>query len=242
MRAVIYDDHQGGYIDNVPSTFTRSNNDLGNVYFNIAPDRAGICPNGLPAGGAGGLLHAAERGRRPTTSRSPGRTPIRSTTRARASRCCYQINDDWDVLITESLQSLDAEGMSVEYPIGSDFQPLAPLQVTSFTPSYDKDNYANTAWTVNGKIGALQGQSTPAATPTGTSRSRWTTPTTPAPSAACTTSAPAASTGFGRRHPPTCFSPLGLSGTTRSATPTSATKSGVSTPDDWRIRGIVGAY
>ena len=51
VRAVIYDDHQGGYIDNVPSTFTRSNNDLGNSYFNITPNAAGICPNGLPAGG-----------------------------------------------------------------------------------------------------------------------------------------------------------------------------------------------
>ncbi len=51
VRAVIYDDHQGGYIDNVPSTFTRSNQDLGNSYFNIHPNAAGLCPNGLPAGG-----------------------------------------------------------------------------------------------------------------------------------------------------------------------------------------------
>ena len=32
MRAVIYSDHRGGYINNVPSTFTRMNNDLGNYY------------------------------------------------------------------------------------------------------------------------------------------------------------------------------------------------------------------
>ena len=50
IRAVIYDEKQGGYIDNVPTTFTRSNQDLGNFYFNIAPNAAGICPNGLPAG------------------------------------------------------------------------------------------------------------------------------------------------------------------------------------------------
>jgi len=47
----------------------------------------------------------------------------------------YQINDDWNVLITESLEDLDAEGLSVEFPVGSDFQTLQPLQVTSFTPS-----------------------------------------------------------------------------------------------------------
>src|SRR6201996_8637751 len=37
IRAVIYDETQGGYIDNVASTFTRSDQDLGNAYFNIKP-------------------------------------------------------------------------------------------------------------------------------------------------------------------------------------------------------------
>src|ERR1700761_9160377 len=48
VRLVIYDDRQGGYIDNVPSTFTRSNLDLGNAYYNIKPT-AGLCPNKQPA-------------------------------------------------------------------------------------------------------------------------------------------------------------------------------------------------
>ena len=48
FRAVIYDDRQGGYIDNVPSTFTRKNSDLGNFYAGIKP-AGGVCPNGLPA-------------------------------------------------------------------------------------------------------------------------------------------------------------------------------------------------
>src|ERR1700723_3491159 len=34
VRAVIYDDQRGGYIDNVPSTFTRKNSDLGIYYAN----------------------------------------------------------------------------------------------------------------------------------------------------------------------------------------------------------------
>ncbi|MGZ5924180.1 MAG: TonB-dependent receptor, partial [Rhizomicrobium sp.] len=44
VRGVIYNDRQGGYIDNVPSTFTRSNQDS-NAYFGIKPTN-GICPNG----------------------------------------------------------------------------------------------------------------------------------------------------------------------------------------------------
>ncbi len=36
VRAVIYDDHRGGYIDNVPATFTRKNTDIGIHYGNYA--------------------------------------------------------------------------------------------------------------------------------------------------------------------------------------------------------------
>ena len=68
----------------------------------------------------------------------------------------YQVNDDWNVLISESLSRLDAEGLATEYPVGTDFQPLKPLQVTAFSPTYDKDRFQNTAWTVNGKIGPIR--------------------------------------------------------------------------------------
>src|ERR1700761_9352784 len=55
MRAVIYDESQGGYTDNVASTFSRSNEDLGNGYFGIKPNAANVCPNGLAAGSLTGL-------------------------------------------------------------------------------------------------------------------------------------------------------------------------------------------
>ena len=60
------------------------------------------------------------------------------------------------MLIQQSFQDLDAEGLYAEYPTGSDFQPLQALQVTSFTPSYDKDRFENTSWTLNGKVGPLR--------------------------------------------------------------------------------------
>jgi outer membrane receptor protein involved in Fe transport len=50
VRAVIYDDHRGGYIDNVPATFTRKNTDLGIHYANY-PAVNGQCPDGLPNSG-----------------------------------------------------------------------------------------------------------------------------------------------------------------------------------------------
>jgi outer membrane receptor protein involved in Fe transport len=164
IRATVYDERQGGYITNVPTTFTHSNADPGNA-FGISPTN-GVCTvaaggNGLPSsGGAGscalgsapGASNAglAGKGENPTTY-SGGRFSIG-----------YKINNDWDVLISESFSHLDADGLSVEYPYSSELSPtgglvaLKPLQNTEFTPSYDHDNYENTAWTLNGKIGAIK--------------------------------------------------------------------------------------
>jgi outer membrane receptor protein involved in Fe transport len=152
LRAVIYTDREGGYIDNVPSTFTRSNLD-NNSYFGIKPT-AGLCPNGQPAGQTGycTLPNAAQANNFALAGKD--QNPV-THDGARVS-LLYQFHPDWDILISESLTNLDAEGLSVEYPVGSDFQTLKPLQVTAFSPSYDKDKMENTAWTVNGKVGDLK--------------------------------------------------------------------------------------
>src|SRR6266852_8197227 len=47
VRAVIYNDQRGGYIDNVPATFTRKNTDLGIHYANYP---TGCGPNSTPPG------------------------------------------------------------------------------------------------------------------------------------------------------------------------------------------------
>src|SRR6202790_2002588 len=47
VRAVIYNDQRGGYIDNVPATFTRKNTDLGIQYANYQAVN-GRCPAGMP--------------------------------------------------------------------------------------------------------------------------------------------------------------------------------------------------
>ena len=153
VRGVIYSDHQGGYIDNVPSTFTRSNVD-NNVYFGIKPT-AGKCPNGLPPGPQTGFctLPGAPQANNFALAQKNWNPVTHDGGRLSA---LYEINNDWDVLITESFQNMDAEGLSSTLPVGSDFQPLKPLETTVFSPTYDKDRFNNTAWTVNGKIGDLR--------------------------------------------------------------------------------------
>ena len=167
IRAVIYDERQGGYIDNVNSTFTRSNADPGNnAYFNIAPV-GGICRtvdggNGLPAytGFPFSVAH-------PSNCTLGGTGQVNNSSLAKSNfnptdyyggrvSALWQIDNDWNVLISESYGNVDAEGQSVEYPIGSDFQKLQPLQITNFAPSWTRDHYWNTAWTVNGKLGDLK--------------------------------------------------------------------------------------
>src|SRR5262249_17547645 len=153
--AVIYNDRQGGYIDNVPSTFTRSNSDLGNFYFNIHANGAGVCPNGLPPGPAGFCALPQTSAPQINNYAIAGTNQNPLPHNALRLSALYDFNDDWNVLITESLQNLTVDGLSVEYPTGSDFQQLGDLEVTAFSPTYDRDNFQNTAWTVNGKIADL---------------------------------------------------------------------------------------
>jgi len=237
VRVVFYDDHQGGYIDNVPSQFTRSNNDLGNSYFGIKPT-GGACPNGLPAGGPQGLCTLPNQQSANNYSLARNNFNPVDYQGARGS-LLFDINDDWNVLVTEAFQSLDAEGLSIEEPTGSNFQTLAPLQVTSFAPSYDRDSFENTAWTLNGKIGPLKAIYTGSymlrhisqqMDYTNYSRS------TGGMYYECT----GGGTGFGTAAP-TCFSPVSSWQDTVRNTHLS-NEFRISTPDDWRIRFIAGVF
>jgi iron complex outermembrane receptor protein len=236
VRLVVYDDHHGGYIDNVPSTFTRSNSDLGNSYFNILPS-GGRCPNGLPPGGAGLCTIAnAPQANNFAIARND-QNPV-DYTGARIS-ALYQINDDWNVLISESLQNLDAEGLSVEYPTGSDFQKLQPLQVTAFAPSYDKDKYENTAWTVNGKISDFKVIYTGSYLVRNIHQQMEYSNYSRSAGGMyyqCT----GGSTGWGTGAP-TCYSPVGYwQDTVRNTHLSNELR--VSTPDTWRFRVLAGAF
>jgi iron complex outermembrane receptor protein len=159
IRATIYDERQGGYIDNIASNFSRSNIDGGNAYFNLHPTTGNLCPNGLPSsnGTATGLcaLPAAQQanGGQYNNNAIAQKNFNPVTYQGFRVAAKWQIADDWDALISESYQKMDAEGSFAQEPVGLNFQPLQPLQTTIFTPSYNKDKYWNTAWTLNGKIG-----------------------------------------------------------------------------------------
>ena len=148
IRAVIYSDNRGGYINNVPATFTRSATDLGfagNGYV-IPNNNIGINNFNLVANGINPVTYNG----------------------ARVS-LLFQASDDWDVLLQQSYQNMNAQGVFYQMPNSSQGaslnalgEPLAtgpklgPLEVTTFEPSYNKDRFESTAITVDGKVGDIK--------------------------------------------------------------------------------------
>jgi outer membrane receptor protein involved in Fe transport len=239
IRGVIYDERRGGYITNVPSTFTRNNSDLGNFYAGITPNAAGICPNGLP-----GTKYCAVPGSPVANNYTlAGNATNPVTYQGIRLSALYQINDDWNALIAQSYQNMEADGEFVQYPTGSAGQALGPDQATIFTPSYDKDKYENTSWTVNGKIGDLKAVYTGGylvrhidqqADYTNYTRSvgGW--------YYSCS-GGPLKGSGLGAGTPATCYSPVSSWQDTVTNTHQSH-EFRLSTPDEWQVRGILGAY
>ena len=149
VRGIYYNDKQGGYIDNVPSTFTRNEQLDDNSYIGVRPT-GGVCPDGGQPSHTGfcGSPNAPRANNYAIAAKA--QNPV--MTQGARIEALYKFAPDWDVLISQSVQDLDAEGLSTSYPVGSDFQTLKPLQVTSFVPTYNKDNFESTAWTLNGKV------------------------------------------------------------------------------------------
>jgi outer membrane receptor protein involved in Fe transport len=236
-RVVVYDERQGGYIDNVASTFTRSNQDPGNYYLGIAPNGSGVCPNGLPAGPKGCTI---PNGQVYNNSAIAGKNSNPVDYQGARLSVLWEVNPDWNVLITESLQNMNAQGIDAEYPVGSDFQPLKPLQITAFEPSYDKDRLENTSWTVNGKVGPLKAIYTGGYSVRNINQQEDYTNyarTGGGMEYQCT----GPNSYWGNAGPTTCYSPMSYwNDTVRNTHLSNEVR--LSSPDDWRLRFIVGAF
>ncbi len=147
-RGVIYNDSRGGYINNVAGTFARSPADLAIVAYNngvVPTNSVAINNNNLVANAINPVTYKGFR-----------------------LSALYKISSEWDALLTQSYQSMDSQGVFYQMPHGTDGatidingvqiggQPLPPLSVNLFAPSYDKDKFENTALVINGRIGDLK--------------------------------------------------------------------------------------
>ncbi len=231
VRGVIYDDHRGGYIDNVPATFSRKNTDIGIHYANYGAV-GGACPDGQPNNG-----YCVPPGS-PTVNNNnlAGRAINPVTYKGIRVEALYKINDAWNVLLSQSYQTLDSQGVFYQQPNASNGAHLAPLEVTLFNPAFDKDQFESTALTVNGKIGLLKAVYTggylarkvdQAGDYTNYSRGVY------ADYYQCV-AGPGGGTG-------TCYSPS-AAWRSQERNEHQQHEFRLSTPDEWRVRGIVGAF
>ena len=128
LRGVVFSERRGGYIDNVNST-------IGYVPGTIPHDIGGnpTANNGQVAG---------------------ANTNSVDYQGARLS-ALWRMSDNWDLLLQQNYQNMEADGYFYAYPTGTDGTALGKYQLTAFTPAYTKDRYSSTAWTLNGKLGDL---------------------------------------------------------------------------------------
>jgi iron complex outermembrane recepter protein len=158
VRAVIYADRQGGYIDNVPGTFQ--------LPFNGNVGVAGRLPTGNPLL----VMRAIQSCQATATTVVPNcngsnyRVPTRqvinndqfvednyndATYRGGRIALTVKLTDDWSIDVMHARQALDTDGVF-------DYEPdVGDLKVTKFNKNELQDKFDVTTLTVNGRLGML---------------------------------------------------------------------------------------
>lgn len=141
IRGTVYTDHHGGYIDNKLSTFTRLPSDLGSYYLAYNGNGNKLTPAQQTNGGQYDNKSLVQDNFNPVDY-TGGRVELG-----------WKFAPDWDLLVTESYQDLQTKGTFAVQTYTYDYAPLTGLSSTLFEPQFSKDDYTNTSWTLNGKIG-----------------------------------------------------------------------------------------
>ena len=148
LRGVVYNDQQGGYIDNVqgfrdlsesaryrPQGTVRANGTV------VGPTRAGFSSTNpsnninFEAADNSGLVEEDFNDTSYAGFRLSG---------------LYEFNGDWNLLVAHSRQRIESDGVFFEDP------ELDDLEIQRFEQDEIEDEYHNTAWTLEGRIGALE--------------------------------------------------------------------------------------
>ena len=159
IRAVVYEDHHGGYIDNKFSTFTRRPTDLGSYY--LAYPNFGATATNAVKDSAGNVIgysvtpaQQSHNGQYDNNAQVEDNFNPVDYTGGRVS-VDWQFAPDWDLLVSQSYQKLETKGTFATQTYTYDYAPLTGLSSTLFVPQFTKDDFSNTAWTLKGKLGGL---------------------------------------------------------------------------------------
>ncbi len=138
VRAVVYNDRQGGWIDNVPGQFNSDDSALIQVI-----NRNQIFGAGIAAG------TAMPRADNSDLIEKDFNDAVYSGARISAS---LDITDKWNVLVQHTAQSLETEGAFEYAPYldGHDESSTA-----KFAPNENNDEFDISTWTLTGRVGGL---------------------------------------------------------------------------------------
>jgi iron complex outermembrane receptor protein len=238
VRGVVYSDTRGGYINNVPGTFSRLPTDIGIHYAGYATG----CSVGTPVNGQCASGTATGFGVPPGTASVNNNALVANainpvTYQGLRASALFKLNEDWNALLVQSYQDMHSEGVFYVTPQSSAGEVLPDLGVQLYTPAHNYDKFENTALTINGRIGDLKlvysgsymvrnidqvGDYTNYARGVFADYYQCVGPSSP--------------TTTGK-----CYSPKASWFETDTATHDSQ-EFRISTPDDWRLRGIGGVF
>lgn len=133
VRAVVYVDNQGGYIDNVASSIT-------------ARESARFQPGGFQAGSDFSGVNFL-----PANNARQAKDDFNEATYAGARLSgLWDINEDWTLLVGVAQQSIDTDGVFYQDP------ELGDLEISRFENDTLDDDFENYNWTLTGRIGELE--------------------------------------------------------------------------------------
>jgi iron complex outermembrane receptor protein len=149
VRAVVYLDDQGGYIDNVAGTLDASESgrfreatDVRSNGVPVGPNRQGFQPGG-PAAGTN-FIAADNTGLVEDDFNDTQYSGFRVS-------ALYEVTPDWRITLTHARQSVESDGVFFADPdLGLD-----NLDVQRYEQDRLEDDFSNTSWTVEGRLGAL---------------------------------------------------------------------------------------
>ena len=147
VRGVVYNDTQGGFIDNVGGTLTVEES----ARFRAAGT---MRDNGVPVSAQRAGFQAGADLSNVNFIAADNATIVEddiNDTNYQGFRLSgmYRFNDDWDLLVTHAQQSIDADGVFAADPDLDDYD------IVRFTPEGIEDKFHNTSWTLEGRLGML---------------------------------------------------------------------------------------
>ena len=132
IRGVFFEDRRGGYISNVPGTIQ------------LKPCTNGVnydCPVTRPGSPEANNGNVVGNNTNPVDYQGFRLSAL------------WQMNDDWSLLLQQNYQNSEADGYFSTEPVSPGGVHLGANQIVAFEPSWTKDKYESTAWTLNGKLG-----------------------------------------------------------------------------------------